>query len=173
MFGKLFGSAQKDEMLKAKQAFEQAVEAQGESREIRALRIRVALRCRAVLDKTFIEGAEKTAEHAEASMLAIAADEEKPPAPKPSSFQTIKSVNGDILAYVPLPIAEEMFTIGAKYQMEEITAEQAIEFAQGVADKISEQLKLDKPIEALNFLREQLSEENGDGDPGTEDKSQE
>jgi len=170
MFGKLFGSAQKEEMLKAKQAYEQAVEAQGDSREIRALRIRIALRCRAVIDKTFIEGAEKTAEHAEASMLAIAADEEKPPAPKPAAFQTIKSVNGDILAYVPLNFAEEMFTIGAKYQMEEITAEQAIEFAQGVADRISEKLKLDKPFEALNFLREQLSEE-GEGEPGEEDPS--
>jgi hypothetical protein len=171
LFGKLFGSAQKDEMLKAKQAYEQAVEAQGDSREIRALRIRIALRCRAVLDKTFIHGAEKTAEHAEASMLAIAADEEKPPAPKPSSFQTIKSVNGEILAYVPLPFAEEMFTIGAKYQMEEITAEQAIEFAQGVADKISDELKLDKPIEALNFLREQLSEENGESGSDSEDNN--
>ena len=168
MFGKLFGNAQKEEMLKAKQAYEQAVESEGDSREIRALRIRVALRCRAVLDKTFIGGAEKTAEHAEASMLAIAADEEKPPAPKPSSFQTIKSVNGDILAYVPLPFAEEMFTIGAKYQLEEITAEQAIEFAQGVAERISEQLKLDKPFEALNFLREQLSEE-GEGGAGDEE----
>jgi hypothetical protein len=63
-----------------------------------------------------------------------------------------------------------MFTIGAKYQMEEITAEQAIEIAQGVADRISEQLKLDKPFEALNFLREQLSEE-GEGEPGEEDPS--
>jgi hypothetical protein len=168
VFGKLFGNAQKEEMLKAKQAYEQAVESEGDSREIRALRIRVALRCRAVLDKTFIEGAERTAEHAEASMLAIAADEEKPPAPKPSSFQTIKSVNGDILAYVPLPFAEEMFTIGAKYQLEEITAEQAIEFAQGVAERMSEQLKLDKPFEALNFLREQLSEE-GEGGAGEEE----
>ncbi|MEY3573141.1 MAG: hypothetical protein RJA77_1056, partial [Pseudomonadota bacterium] len=50
-------------------------------------------------------------------------------------------------------------------------AEQAIEFAQGVADKISDELKLDKPIEALNFLREQLSEENGESGSDSEDNN--
>lgn len=163
MLGKLFGNSEKEELLKAKQEFEEACNADKETREGRATQVRISLRCRAVLDKTFIEGAEKTAEHSEACMVALAAGEDKPKAPAPRAFQQIKSVNGDIWAYIPLDAAEEVFKIGAAYQLEEVSAEQAIELAQAVADKISEQLRLDQPFEALGFLKEQLAEESEDG----------
>ena len=163
MLGKLFGDSKKEEMLKAKQEYEKARHETGDSRAEVAARIRVGLRCRAVLDKTFIEGAEKTADHTERSMVALAAGDEKPAPPVPTAFQTIKSVNGEILAYVPLEYAEEMFKIGAAYQLEEISAEQAIELAQAVAEKLSEEIHLDPPIQALGFLREEL-EEGGEED---------
>ena len=173
MLGKLFGSADKEAMVKAKQEYETAINAKDDSRETRTMKVRMGLRCRAVLDKTFIEGAERTAEHAEACLLAVANDEEKPKAPTPKAFQPIKSVNGEILAYLPLEFAEEVFKIGAAYQMEEGSPEQAIELCQAVAEKISEALDLDQPFEALGFLKEQLAEENGeeaDEDDGPESK---
>ena len=173
MLGKLFGSADKEAMVKAKQEYETAINAKDDSRETRTMKVRMGLRCRAVLDKTFIEGAERTAEHAEAAMLAVANDEEKPKAPAPKAFQPIKSVNGEILAYLPLEFAEEVFKIGAAYQMEEVSPEQAIELCQAVAEKISEALELDQPFEALGFLKEQLAEEDGeenDEDDGPESK---
>ncbi len=97
-------------------------------------------------------------------MVALAAGEDTPKAPAPKAFQQIKSVNGEIWAYIPLEAAEEVFKIGAAYQLEEISAEQAIALAQAVADKISEQLRLEQPFEALGFLKEQLAEESEDGD---------
>ena len=167
MLGKLFGGAKKEEMLKAKQEYEKACNDTGDTRPEIAARIRVGLRCRAVLDKTFIEGAEKTADYTERSMMALASGDEKPKPPAATSFQTIKSVNGEILAYIPLEYAEEVFKIGAAFQLEEVSAEQAIELAQVVAEKISEDIHLEPPIQALGFLREELAEggdEAGDGE---------
>ena len=169
MLGKLFGGAQKEEMLKAKQEYEKACKSTGDTRPEVAARIRVGLRCRAVLDKTFIEGAEKTADYTERSMLALASGDEKPKPPAATSFQTIKTVNGEILAYIPLEYAEEVFKIGAAFQLEEVSAEQAIELAQVVADEISEDIHLEPPIQALGFLREELAEggdEAGSGEGG-------
>lgn len=169
MLGKLFGNADKEQMVKAKQEFEAAINAKDDSRETRSMKLRMGLRCRAVLDKTFIEGAERTAAHSEASMLAVANDEEKPKAPSPKAFQSIKSVNGEILAYLPLEYVEEVFKVGAAFQLEEASPEQAIELCQAVADKISEALDLDQPFEALGFLKEQLAEENGDEEDQDDD----
>lgn len=167
MLGKLFGGAKKEEMVKAKQEYEKACNSTGDTRPEIAARIRIGLRCRAVIDKTFIEGAEKTADYTERSMLALASGDEKPQAPTASSFQTIKSVNGEILAYIPLEYAEEVFKIGAAFQLEEVSGEQAIELAQVVADKVSEDIHLDPPIQALGFLREDLAE--GGGEEGAEE----
>ena len=51
---------------KSKKEYEKATELDGDTREIRSYKIRIALRARAHLDKTFIEGAEKMAKHSEA-----------------------------------------------------------------------------------------------------------
>jgi hypothetical protein len=151
MLGKIFGSPKKDQMVKAKQDYEKACSATGDSREVVAARIRVGLRSRAVIDKTFIEAAEKTSDHWERCMIAVASGHERPTGPSATSFQTIKSVNGDLMAFIPLEHAEEIFKIGAAFQLEEISAEQAIELAQAVADKISEEIHLSPPIQALGF----------------------
>jgi len=164
MLGKLFGDAKKEEMIKAKQDYEKTCAETGDGRAEVSARIRMGLRCRAVLDKTFIDGAEKTADFTEKSMMAIASGDEKPAAPIPSSFQTIKSVNGEIIGYIPFAFAEEVFKIGAAYQNEEVSAEQSIELCQSIADKISEELKLEPPFQALGFMREDMAE-GGEGEP--------
>jgi hypothetical protein len=169
MLGNLFGGVKKEEMLKAKQEYEKARLSTGDSRSEIAARIRVGLRCRAVIDKTFIEGAEKTADFTERCMVALAAGDEKPHAPTATAFQKIKSVNGEILAYIPLEFAEEVFKIGAAFQLEEVSAEQAIELAQAVAERLSEDIHLDPPIQALGFLREELAE-GGDEDSGDDSR---
>lgn len=169
MLGNLFGGAKKEEMLKAKQEYEKARHSTGDSRPEIAARIRVGLRCRAVIDKTFIEGAEKTADFTERCMAALAAGDEKPHAPAATAFQKIKSVNGEILAYIPLEFAEEVFKIGAAFQLEEVSAEQAIELAQAVAERLSEEIHLDPPIQALGFLREELAEGGGEDEDSDDD----
>ena len=159
MLSRLFSGKDKDALEQAKAAFEQACLIKGDSREAQVARIRIALRCRAVLDKTFVEGAERSLDHAERCMIALVQGEERPPDPKASAFQKIKSINGEIDAYIPLEYAEEVFKIAAAYQLEQISARQAVELAQDVADRISSHLNLDVPFEALGFMAENIEEE--------------
>ena len=56
---------------KSKKEYEKAMELDGDTREIRSYKIKIALRARAHLDKTFIEGAEKIAKHSEACLKAV------------------------------------------------------------------------------------------------------
>lgn len=172
MLSRLFSGKDKDALEQAKAAFEQACLIKGDSREAQVARIRIALRCRAVLDKTFIEGAERSLDHAERCMIALVQGEERPPDPKASAFQKIKSINGEIDAYIPLEYAEEVFKIGAAYQLEQISARQAVELAQDVADRISSHLNLDVPFEALGFMAENIEEEEAAASEAKEAKVQ-
>ncbi|NBT34870.1 MAG: hypothetical protein EBT03_04915 [Betaproteobacteria bacterium] len=159
----LFSSGDKQAFIAAKRDYELATEAEKETREIRALRIRLGLRCKAAFDKFFVEAAESAADYADRCMLALAAGEEKPEPPAQKAFQTVNSVNGEVIVYLPLPYVEEIFKVASAYQLEEVDAAGAIEMAQGIADKISEALHLDTPFEALRFLRDELeAEESGE-----------
>ena len=65
------------------------MELDGDTREIRSYKIKIALRARAHLDKTFIEGAEKIAKHSEACLKAVAAGVDKPEPPTPTVFKKL------------------------------------------------------------------------------------
>jgi hypothetical protein len=158
----LFG--EKKEISGARSAFEYARNLQGESREIRAIRIRAALRSRQVLDKIFLEASHTEAEYAEESMIALAGGEKRPEKPQANDaicFQTIKTLNGHSLAWIPRPYAEAMFSVGAKFERGEIDIRNAIEQGQAIANKLADELKCDlyyvQPIEVLGFLREKLA----------------
>ncbi len=152
----LFGKQQSRENREtAKAEFEKACELSGDNREIRAMRMRIGLRARAHIDKSFIEGAEKTAVYDEACLRAVAAGREKPPPPNVTLYQKVKSATGEIITYIPEEIAEEAFKIGAKYQLTEIEAKPAIDLVQNLANSISYQLHLEEPLVAVYFLREE------------------
>ena len=154
------GAAAKGAMKAAQAAYLKAKKGNPDSREDRSLKIRIALRSRAHLDKTFIEGAKKTEIFQDAMMQAIAAESEKPTAPKAISCQLVKTVNGEVFAYVPQSFVEEMFSVGGQYQTMRIGAEGAIEQAQAIADRVYADLGLDDTFEALGFLREEVSGES-------------
>jgi hypothetical protein len=166
IFGK---SDAQDERRRAKSEYESVKELTGDSRNARSARIRAGLRARAHIDKTFIDGAERANAYNDACMIAIADGKDKPPPPKASAYQRIPSVNGQVLTYVPMEFAEEAFKLGARYQLMEITAQQAIELVQGVADRVGYDLGLDETFEALGFLREEIAEAAGEtGDTASE-----
>lgn len=171
----LFGRSKKDEARKKAQAeYEEARDADPASRAGHALTIRAGARAKAHVDKTFITGAEKAVVYDEMRAIAIVKGEEKPEPPKASEFQVIKSVNGELLTYLPLPYAERIFKLGMRYQTVDITAEQAVELVQQVADQISLELQLKEPFIALEFLREELKQasgEAGSGEDGQDDGS--
>ena len=61
----------------AKADYVKAAELKGDSREVRAFKMRIALRCRAHVDSAFIEGAKKTAQFQESAMLLASQGKEK------------------------------------------------------------------------------------------------
>jgi len=170
----IFGRSKRDEARKKAQAeYEEARDADPASRSGHALTIRAGARAKAHVDKTFISGAEKAVTYDEMRAIAIVKGEEKPEPPKANEYQVIKSVNGELLTYLPLPYAERIFKLGMRYQTMEITAEQAVELVQQVADQISLELQLKEPFVALEFLRNELNqgddespEQEGSSDSG-------
>lgn len=147
----------------ARAIFERAVALDGDSREKRATRIRAALRTKAVLDKIFLEGSRTTAIHAEDDMIAAAGGEETSTSKvlnESLCFQTVKSLNGVTLAYVPFHYAEKMFELGSLYEREEISAKVAVAKALEIGNRLADELCLDlylvQPIEPLAFLREKI-----------------
>ena len=159
------GNAAKGAMKAAKNAYLKAKDSDPVSREGRSLKVRIALRSRALLDKAFVEGAKKTEIYQERMMKAIAQELEKPPAPRANPFQLVKTVNGEVFAYVPQSFVDEIFTLGGQYQTMQITAESAIETAQLIANRMYDDLGIEDSFEALGFLREEQT--NGATTPDT------
>jgi hypothetical protein len=81
-----------------------------------------------------------------------------PEAPKPSTFQKIRSGDSDIYAYLPEEFVLEAFALGSRYQKTDLSATQAIEAMQALAHHISHyELRLPEPFQVLDFLREELA----------------
>ena len=146
-------------MKKAQALFEKVTSSKSDSRDARSMRIRLALLCRAHLDKSFVAGAEQMASWQELAGLAIANGKEKPPQPEPSVFQKIKAGEDDIYVYLPEEYAHEAYFLGARYQRAEIPALQAIDTMQGLANQICMyELRLSEPFQVLQFLRDELGQ---------------
>jgi hypothetical protein len=154
-----------DEMKRAKATFEKVTELKNDSRDARSARMRLGLLCRAHLDKTFVAGAEQTAAWQELAMMAVAQGKPSPEPPVASCYQKIKSGENEVFVYLPEEYASEAFVIGSKYQRTELSAQQAIDAMQALANQISYyELKLEEPFQALRFLRDELEEQSqGDG----------
>ena len=153
----------------AKAEYEEALNADVASRAGRAIVVRAGARAKAHLDKTFITGAEKAEAYDTARALAVSRGEDRPEPPRADPYQTIKSVKGDLVVFMPTHFAEKVFRLGMQYQLMEISAEEAVEGVQEVADLISRELQLEQPFVALEFLRSELK--NQQSNPGTEDTS--
>jgi len=150
-------------MKQAKSTYEKVVELKSDSREARTARMRLGLLCRAHLDKTFIAGAEQTAEWQELAMMAIAQGKAQPETPMASCYQKIKSGENEIYVYLPEEYVQEVFVLGSKYQRTEISATQVIDAVQALANQISYyELKLEEPFQALRFLRDELESQQED-----------
>lgn len=160
MFSLFSDNSPEAEKKRAAALFEKVVASKSDTREARSLRIRMGLMCRAHLDKTFVSGAELTAQHETLSLLALAEGKEAPPAPEPSLFQVITTADKkEVYVYLPEEYCEVAFRLGARYQKAEITAEQAIDAMQGLANQIClYELRLDEPFQVLQFLRDELAQ---------------
>jgi hypothetical protein len=119
------------------------------------------------LDKTFIDGAQRTADFHEKLAQATINNTEKPEKPEFSLFQQVKSGDKEIWVYLPEEYAQETFNIGASYQKTDIDAKAAIDRVQQIADQIClYELKLETPFEVLQFLRDEISSISADSPTG-------
>ena len=150
----------KSDALQAKKDFEDACVSKDNTRAMRAKRITIALRCRAVIDKTFVEGAEVYKKYSVAKLEAIWDQKPIPSTPKAPSYQKIKSINGEITGYIPEKFASQVYEIAGNYQTEEISIETAIRQTQFIANEISSNLHLEESFKTLNFLRDELKISN-------------
>ena len=156
------------ERKRAAALFEKIVASKSDTREARSLRVRMGLLSRAHLDKTFVAGAELTAQHETLALLALAEGKEAPPTPEPSLFQVIHTGDKkEVYAYLPQEYCEVAFRLGARYQKAEISAAQAIDAMQGLANQIClYELRLDEPFQVLQFLRDELAQGAGAAESG-------
>ena len=162
----LFNRPKRDEARsKEKAEYEAACAADIVSRAGHSLTVRAGARAKVHVDKLFVTGAEKAVAYDEATQVAIVLGQEKPELPKVSEYQVIKAVNGDIVSYLPLPYCERIFRLGMRYQTMEITAQQAIDMVQQIADQICLDLQLKTPFVALEFLREEIKSAADDSAP--------
>ena len=121
----------------------------------------MAMLARAHADKTFIDGAEKTALYQDVLMAALAAGKSVPDEPQPVAYQQIETSQGkSVWVYLPDEYTEQFFQLGRCYQRVDITAEAAIESAQNLLNQICRfEFKLDHELIALAFLRDEIGQE--------------
>ena len=149
---------QQDLQARAKEAYEKVVGMTADTMEARSMRRGMALLCCAHLDKTFIAGAERTADWQQMAAFAAAKGTEPPPLPKASCYQKVRSGTADIWVYLPEEFADRAFLCGSKYQRTELSMESAIEAMQQLADQVFRfELGMDGSLLVLKFLRQELS----------------
>lgn len=166
----LSNSSSKDQDL-AKNGFEKAATTAGDSKELRALRIRVALRCKTGLDIIFRRAMQAVSSYEETVMIATAGGEAAPPLPAAGiddCYQTTSTVNGPVTIYVPHEFASKFFDLGVRFQKKEIDKVQAILEGQEIANELGSALQLDQylvqPITPLEFLATGDDPETSTGD---------
>jgi hypothetical protein len=160
----LFGPSDKDLKQDARKAYDQAVGLKGDTRKEHAYRMRIGLRARSHIDKLFVDGAKKAEKYNETVMLNISQGKKAPAAPTTNEYMKLVSASGVVWSYLPEEYAQLVFKYGMQYQSVAITGLKAIDCVQKVSNAVAIELKLDKPLIALEFLREQMTAEGVDVD---------
>lgn len=160
----LFGPSDKDLKQDARKDYDKAVGLKGDTRKEHAYRMRIGLRARSHIDKLFVDGAKKAEKYNETVMLNISQGKKAPAAPTTNEYMKLVSASGEVWSYLPEEYAQLVFKYGMQYQSVAITGPKAINCVQKVSDAVAIELKLDKPLIALEFLREQLTAEGVDVD---------
>lgn len=153
--------SESEEQEQAKALFQKIVSITSESHENRKIKLGLSLLCQSHMDRSFIAGAEQMASYQDRVNMAIVKGEDKPDPPEAEEFIKIKRGDKFIWTYLPQEYADKAFKWGSQYQQTQISAQQAIEGMQLLADQLCyDELKLNAPFVALQFLRDELAAEN-------------
>ncbi len=75
----------------------------------------MGLLCRAHIDKTFIDGAEKTSAWQDQVSAAIAKGHVAPPAPVHTLYQMVCTGSAEVTVYLPQEFVAQAFLLGGRY----------------------------------------------------------
>jgi len=125
-----------------------------EDRLHRVFSARIAQRARLNLDKIFVQGAKAEEKRQLELAEALKSGAELPPRITHEGFNQLQGVSGTIVSWVPEELANKMFNLGADYQITEVSAHEALQQADKIAESIVEDLQTTQTIQLLSLLRE-------------------
>ena len=160
----MFGKKSKLERVKAdaKGDYLKCAALDGEDRLHRVFSARIAQRARLNLDKIFVQGAKAEEQRQIQVAEAIKAGKELPPRIVHEGYNQLQGVSGAVVSWVPEEFANKMFNLGADYQITEISAHDALQQADKIAEAVVEDLQTTQPIQLLNLLREGSSDDEAE-----------
>ncbi|MBM13684.1 MAG: hypothetical protein CME57_03870 [Halieaceae bacterium] len=161
----MFGKKSKLERVKAdaKADYLKCSALDPEDRLHRVFAARIAQRARLNLDKIFVQGAKAEEKRQHEMAEAIKAGSVIPPRIVHEGYNQLQGISGSVVSWVPEELANKMFNLGADYQITEVSAHEALQQAEKVAETIIEDLQTTQSIQLLGLLRED------DGDDESED----
>ncbi len=161
----MFGKKSKLERVKAdaKADYLKCSALDPEDRLHRVFAARIAQRARLNLDKIFVQGAKAEEKRQHEMAEAIKAGSGIPPRIVHEGYNQLQGISGSVVSWVPEELANKMFNLGADYQITEVSAHEALQQAEKVAETIIEDLQTTQSIQLLGLLRED------DGDDESED----
>jgi len=111
------------------------------------------------LDKIFVQGAKAEEKRQVELAAAIKAGADLPPRIVHEGYNQLQGVSGAVISWVPEELANKMFNLGADYQITEISAHEALQQADTIAESVVEDLQTNQVIQLLNLLREDDADE--------------
>ena len=90
---------------------------------------------------------------------AIKAGADLPPRIVHEGYNQLQGVSGAVVSWVPEELANKMFNLGADYQITEISAHEALQQADQIAENVVEDLQTTQIIQLLGLLREDDGDE--------------
>ena len=133
-----------------------------EDRLHRVFAARIAQRARLNLDKIFVQGAKAEEKRQLELAEAIKAGSDIPPRIVHEGYNQLQGVSGAVVSWVPEELANKMFNLGADYQITEVSAHEALQQADKIAETIIEDLQTTQNIQLLGLLRDDGEEEESE-----------
>jgi hypothetical protein len=133
-----------------------------EDRLHRVFSARIAQRARLNLDKIFVQGAKAEEKRHMELAEALKSGKDLPARLVHEGYNQLQGVSGSVVSWVPEELANKMFNLGADYQIQEVSAHEALAQADKIAEQVVEDLQTTQTIQLLGLLRDGSASEDDD-----------
>jgi hypothetical protein len=133
-----------------------------EDRLHRVFSARIAQRARLNLDKIFVQGAKAEEKRQMELAEALKSGKDLPARLVHEGYNQLQGVSGSVVSWVPEELANKMFNLGADYQIQDVSAHEALAQADKIAEQVVEDLQTTQTIQLLGLLRDGSASEDDD-----------